>query len=180
VIDLTKFCGQDGPKYLFSQPFVHGNRTYATDARILICLPTPGLPDSLPPDGLKYPPADNMLTWVDQPCDLEWLPFPAEPQFYGTSDGWCECPTCGEVTIWKEEQGVFLDLPGSCGPAKIGRKYADLLATLPNLQYQITGPEQAIRLRFDGGHGALMPLMQERINASRLTAGPADSQDSPG
>lgn len=181
MIDLTKFCGQDGPKYLFSQPFVFGNRTYATDARILVCLPTPGLPDSLPPDGLKYPPADKMLTWVDQPCELEWNRLPADPQFYGESIQYHDCPTCGnEDAIMEPVTGVYLDLPGSRGPAKIGRKYADLLATLPNLEYQITGPEQAIRLRFDGGHGALMPLMQEQVDVSRLASGSADSETSPG
>jgi hypothetical protein len=180
VIDLTRFCDPEIRRYDMSRPITLGGFTYATDARILIRVPTLNEPDS-PPGEKPFPDCSKQLDWVNQPCDLEWLPFPAEPAFYGTAAGWCECPTCGEVTIWKEEQGVFLDLPGSQGTCKIGREYADLLATLPNLQYQITGPEEPIRLRFDGGHGALMPLAQPlKIDVSRLTAGPADSQDSPG
>lgn len=88
-IDLTPFCDPES-RYAIGKPFVRSGVLYATDGRVLICLPADGEPDSV--SERRFPDmASAMNDWRDVPSD--WKPWP-EPLYV---ERLIACQTCNNT-----------------------------------------------------------------------------------
>lgn len=154
AIDLKPFCGEDG-RYNFGKPFNQDGHYCASDGKILIRIPNPGIPDT--PD-IKVPKV-NSLRWPDTENAVMHPWSPAEYRF-----------TKQVLATGKDEDGDDTDTIGwmpeprsiMLAAQRINSEYHYLISQLPNVKY-LPGvrPLDPIFFTFDGGDGLLMPMNPE-------------------
>jgi len=171
--DLKPFCCDYRPRY--SEPFSHGEHTYATDGKLLIRVPRiVGVEQSCPVSDEDFtramivagrPPlkTDDLTKWQKAP-EIKGRSFravcdecAADPD-YEISDDCHKCHGIGVVIEWKADS-YFIDIDNRRFSTHLLRK----LSALPNLELstEVGGEHDAIYLRFDGGVGVLLPMRKD-------------------
>lgn len=184
MIDLHKFCARNNRRLPFNRPWTKDGKRYATDGVVLIRLHATELPDDVP-DG-RVPNADAVLT----PVEGDFKPWPCVDCCYECDgkgvnsceschgSGMCTGCACGaEHECGACEGGMTLcercrvDTTIDLGGVRVAQHYAYLISTLPNVSYLAAGPGDPVRLRFDGGDGAVMPIRKdEEVPVSKAGA----------
>lgn len=161
MVDLKKFCGTDTWRTYLHEPFSRDEYTYATNGHIIVRVPRVAeigeVPRILAPEKIFAPlPADGWRTLRVA------LPPAAPPKECGACyDGYehdcpgctCECYECkgtglDEPNLSTEIGGVIFDL-----------KYIRMIAELPGVEIYVTDGKSPTFFRFEGGDGALMPML---------------------
>lgn len=174
-INLMPFCSRDDLRPALHKPSSRGEFTYATNGHILIRVPrrddvedNPDFPNAekviavtegrhlfvLPV--MNLPPAADEITCLD--CD-------ATGMAHQCPDCTCECMTCrgsGKVAADAEDCVAFDGVPFAIG-------YVRMIAALPGVRVAV-GKEahEPLRFEFDGGIGALMPIMRKTGNCTEV------------
>jgi hypothetical protein len=162
TIDLKPFCDKDFSLYAFQRPWTVNGKRYATDGRVIVRMLVPGEPDS--PPGGRVP---NNVDDYFKPVKGKWLQWP-EVESCGECKGsrevvchGCACGVCagGEpatcLACLKPHQYMF-------GSAALAHWLAWEISRLPNVMFipnTNRNRESAVRFKFDGGEGAVMPLV---------------------
>ncbi len=173
-IDLSKFCGRKSSS--LDEPFVVRGWRYATDGLVLVRVLAPGEPDSPPPtDRPKNP---GLLL---PPIDGEWLPWPQVDPCEECSatekvvcdhcdgNGQCEGCACGMAHTCGWCAGTGKAICKACteegsftkrfGNVELSRRYAYLIALLPNVVYlPQSEASKPVRFKFDGGEGVVIGI----------------------
>lgn len=189
MLDLKPFCADISTKYACANPFSRGGKMYATDGRILVGVPTSEPDSNgefISPDDIAHVmfPIEHWKPW---PRDENIVRGNGEcPDCNGYGGKKCEqcggfgageCPTCHQDIDCAECFGNGYTI--TCRTCKgkkrlddipirqlvcrrwIAWKYAKLVRSLPSVEFGIDDRDEhsPLRFRFDGGEGAVMPLM---------------------
>lgn len=163
AIPMQDFCG-DLRRY--RRPFVMGGFLWATDARVLVRVPSDG-PDSTPDEGITFPNAPAIFNSSFQEAGrfvpLRNREFEMEMCLDCCGEPLPPCGACGCHPACKQCGGsgsVVSDRNVRLGAALVSPKYWRLLASLPGCQVVLPKKGQGddpISVRFDGGQGLWMP-----------------------
>jgi hypothetical protein len=183
TIDLKPFCDPDpDSRYGLDEPWVVDGWRVATDGKVIVRVPATGEQDSpARDDGKRRPKQIRDILPPLNAAESDWQPWPSiSPcaNCMGVGKDTCETcngsGTCDHCRCRNEHDCGDCDGEGltTCkvctqkggldhrfGVAEIALHYAHLISRLPSVSYlPATSHESALRFRFDGGEGAIMPL----------------------
>lgn len=161
MVDLKKFCSTDTLRKDLHEPFSRGEYTYATDGYIMVRVPLVAEIGEVPytpnPEEIFAPmPADGWRTLRVE------LPPVAPPEECGLCydgsvhdcpDCTCECDECNGTGL------VPAKVSTEIGGEIFNMKYIRMIAELPGVEVALGVSDAAMFFRFEGGVGALMPMM---------------------
>jgi hypothetical protein len=173
AIDLQQFCSDDPFRENLSKPFTLGDFTYATNGHILVRLPKI--------DGVEEiknaPNPSKIFKDFPAPNYFVSLPALALPPLEGPEivdcdvcggsgkehecpDCDCECMACDGSGKEHREKKISTTLAGVI----LQLRYVRKLAALPHVEiapHLAIADKSPVFFRFDGGDGALMPMISE-------------------
>ena len=172
MIDLTKFCSTDSTRFNIQNPFSLGEFTYATDGNILIRVDRLGNIAENP----KAPDCERLFAEAIARAEPDWMDLPEfklkrDPCLTCKGTGYLKEGTKVDIPCAKDFPGAFLCTDNCAdgvvlsGYAKIdgvalASRYLDLIKDLPGIKISVFKPMKPVRIKFDGGEGLIMPMME--------------------
>lgn len=172
-----KFCGRDETRPYLTLPIDDGDKTYCTDARVIIRVPKF---EHEPNDRIGVQNAvEKIRTFYKLDGHSDYKPLPVEPADapWGKACEQCDgkgntdhvtCGTCGAignlgVTIRCPECGGtgrdYYNARVTFGNQDLNPFYIKLISQLPNVvAANPKDPGHPLHFKFDGGDGLLMPM----------------------
>lgn len=166
---LQHFASTDETRQEVMKPWTYGEHTFATDERIMLWVPKIEGADTAE---RKCQAAASELMLKFPKGELKPMPTPP-PEGWGIPCQVCEgkgkcnkisCDSCGEIIIECVEcNGTGKQLweySVAFGNQKLNAEYLDKIIRHLKLPRLIENPDPRgpVGIRFDGGHGLLMPL----------------------
>lgn len=177
MIDLQPFCGTEDARWYLMKPFSMGEFSYATNGHILVRQPRRADVPDIDVKAPKFKP-DNALVGLDAAkFYVPTLQLPTAPAAgpcpacdcrkfeHDCPDCECTCETCNGSGEGNPERNISTAIGGSF----FALNYVRLMAALPDLEIANTAEAIAVGakpllFRFEGGVGALMPMLSPREN----------------
>lgn len=169
MIELDKYCGDDGFRTYLSEPFTVGEFSYATDGRIIVRVPKRddvpgtvkiGIAIEAPFKGidkaqfgpLPHKPIPPLPPSTEQDCDE----CDGRKTEHDCPDCECPCHSCNGTGLEIITPQVSTTIRGGI----FNLKYVALMLELPGVLVQSDwagGAEEPMFFKFDGGDGAIIP-----------------------
>lgn len=159
-IPLQSFCASGDGFTELCKPINKGGFAYASDAMIMIRVPTsesdsPPIKRDLPIMFARYFRSSNLLPWPsDAPMTRKLLPCPnADDDEFGNLFCIMECPLCHGARRFEQDYNCKV------GNHPIAAKYHSLIDILPNARYEGGVKwDRPLPFTFDGGEGLVMGM----------------------